>query len=396
MKGFRDARHDFRGKLVVLALNRLGHLPPAENLTALLGEAGIPLVVVTFGRDAEEEIFGVGSYARIRIPCGWQRLLPAKLRAAAAWIHALGFLLLHMGRTGRPDMLVTNGLATQAMALVLTLLFRIRFIAHVHEVEDGRGLSPLNRLFYRLEGSALRRAAFTIFPGTERRDIYTARYALPVSPQVVFNCPRLRERRDPASMRRKLDLPEDRMLLLYIGGVGPGHGILETIGAMPELPSLGFVIVGWCEPAFQMSLETAARERGVADRVWLREATREKWDYLDACDLGLVIYEPVTLRTTYNVTASNKLMESLAAGQAVLLRHSDDSPAFVARYPVAEQVERVDAAEIAAGLARMTGDPVRLARLRHAAVAAHRDTLNFEAQARDVIERIKRELTSAS
>lgn len=376
------------GKLLVLRLFRLGHVPPGTYSTQILAENGVPLVVVEFGNLVEPAREVPGLVPKLRLATPWARFLPRALRPLAIWWATLARLVLKCLREGRPKLVVAHGLQEQAIAVVLRRLLGVRYAVHVHEVYERAELSGLNRLFFRVEGPALRGAEFLVFPEKDRAAIYQARYRLACPVHVVFNCPRLRTRKPSREARAKWNLPEGAVAMAYIGGIGEENGIEEAIGALPQLPRVHFFLFGWAEGAHLRRLEELARKLGVRDRVRFPEGlVPDKWEPLDNCDLAYCVYRPAALRMRHQATASNKLTEAFAAGLPVVTTSHPDFAAVVGGYDVGLCVPALSASAVATTIAALLADEIGFRRRSRNALELHRSLFHYEKQFEGALRR---------
>ncbi len=258
----------------------------------------------------------------------------------------------------------------------------------MHEIYRARELSPINRIFYAFEGTALRNAKFLIFPEPTRLQLYRKKYGLTCPLFIVNNCPRLRKasRWDP---RAAWKLPKDSVLMAYVGGIGSSNALEEGIRAIKDCPRIHFLIWGWGKSDYLLKLKSAANDAGVADRVIFGgELDQNKWETLDGCDIGYCIYRHSELRMKHQATASNKLMEAMASGEIALTSDSPDFQAFLAdtKFGVTTALE---IPVIAQTLNRLLEDPAAMERMRETALAEHRNRYHYEFQFKEALQFLK-------
>ena len=365
-------------KAVFLRLYRLGAIPTAVFQTEILREHEVPVLVIEYGNVTEARTRVPGAVPRVRLASPWARWLPRRLRPLPIAVVTLGRLLCWFMRQGRPRLLVAEGLQEQAIALVLYRVLRVSYVVHVHEVADWRDLSLVNRVFFLLEGSALRNARFLIFSEKTRSEIYRRRYRLTGPILHAFNCPRLRQARRGDTLARTLNAPADALFLLYIGGIGRNNALEEAIGALREADRVHLVLVGWGDPAYRGALEAFAAREGVGNRVHFLGEVADKWEILDRCHVGYCVYRPTELRLRHLATASNKLMESLAAGLAVIASDQPDFRDVVERYDVGLCVP-IGREGVGRALRRLS-ERDTLERCSQNALRSHRTEFHYEHQ----------------
>lgn len=117
---------------------------------------------------------------------------------------------------------------------------------------------------------------------------------------------------DPVAARRKLGLPPESPLLLYVGNWVPEKGVEVLVQAMSRVRALGAELIlvggGPLEPA----LRAAARASGIADRV--RFIGRRPHDEIPA---WMAAADAVVL-PSYREGCPNVVLEALASGRPVV------------------------------------------------------------------------------
>jgi glycosyltransferase involved in cell wall biosynthesis len=321
------------GRILVLKLSRLGHVPPGWYGTEILAEAGLPITVLEFssenqGLKQREESLS-SRFSRYRLgPRRWLRYLPQSLRAIGTLCSVAYFLIQSIRRADRPSFLIAHGLQEQVVALILHKLFRLPYAVHVHEVYEAHELRGLARVFFGLEGPSLREAELLIFPEKERAQIYSRRYHLKNRIHVVYNCPRLSRAKvlQPRRLRSEFNIPDDHLIVGYMGGVGRTNALIELVHALALVPKASLLVWGWADAKYRAQILAARDQHRLADRVRLLGEVEDKWGHLAGCDVLYCVYADTLLRTRHQATASNKFTEALACGVPVLAHASGGFP----------------------------------------------------------------------
>ena len=117
-------------------------------------------------------------------------------------------------------------------------------------------------------------------------------------------------------IRKELNIPEDKILLLYQGVLLKGRGITKVFEAMTKLPNAELLILGDGEQ--RNNFERLARELKIIDRVYFYGMVpNEKLiNYSAAADIGLALIENISL--SYYYALPGKLFEYIMAGIPVL------------------------------------------------------------------------------
>ncbi len=386
-----NSQYTTAGKIIAVRLFRLGHIPPAQYSTQILCEKGFPVLVVEFGNAVEPLHYVSGSPSRVRLDAPWVKWLPRQLRPYLLFLNAFFKLSFRFLTQGRPQHLIAHGIQEECLVAMLGTVFRIPFSVHVHEAYEPRELDNFTRVLHSVGSRLLRRARILVFPEKKRAELYYDRYKLNHAYHIVYNCPRLRQKGDGVDHRRRLGLPSNAITMAYLGGIGKMNCLEEAILAMAEFPNLHFLLWGWGRTSYLDSLRSLASQIGVIDRVhFLGQLNQDKWPMLDGCDLSYCVYRPDHLRLKLAATASNKLMEALAAGLPVITRGTEDFKEIVEKYQVGVCLKGLSSSDIVTALRQLLLSPMLRKRMGDNGVRAHRETLNFEHQFQPVLIELSR------
>lgn len=375
-----------RGKVVALRLFRLGHLPPALYQSELLATRGIPILAVEFGNCAEAQTLVPGLVPRIRLQARWTRWLFRPLVPAAIFLSAVLWLVGRVVRGDRPSLVIAHGLQEQAAAWLLWLVTRTRYAVDVHEVYERGDLSGWNKAWFWTERPALRGARFLIFPERERMALYKDRYGLRQPLFLTFNCPPLRERFRASAK----DAPAGNFQLLYLGGIGRSNALEIVVEALAQAPGVTLLLAGWGEADYLNELRALAVSRNVSERVKFLGPVENRWRYLDSCDATYCVYRPLWLRLRHAATASNKLMEAIAAGAPVICGRDAGFQEIVEGEGVGICLDELTPDAVASSLRKLVESPELRASMREKALALHRTSFHYEAQFAPALEQIRR------
>lgn len=292
---------------------------------------------------------------------------------------------------GRPKLIMAEGIQEQVVARVIRAITRTPYAVHVHEIYRPQELSRVNRLFLCLEGSALRSAEFLIFPEKTREELYAEQYHLHNSRYVVANCPRYRPKIRPRDIRSAFALGDSRLVMAYMGGIGPENLIEEGIEAVGDMAEVCFLVWGWGNPAYLGRLRDVIKRRNLVDRVkLLGEVGDDKWTYLAGCDLSYCVYRPVLWRLQHSVTASNKLMEAMACSIPVITSGEPAYKAFVEQYNVGVCADSLTVTGIAGAIQKLASDSSLRQQQGANGRRLHETLFHYERQFAEVIKEYDR------
>lgn len=189
---------------------------------------------------------------------------------------------------------------------------------------------------------------------------------------------RFRPAENRAALRRSLDLPTDRLVLLFAGQVKEAKGVLDIVDAIGRLPNTFLVIVGTPDPPgilTDIGRRTDALGTSAAMRVLPQQANVERWmraaDILvsgsreDTEGMSRVLYEAMACGAVPVATDIRGNRDALTPDTGVLVPE---------RNPDA----------IAAAVYALQADPARRAALSAAGVVRARECFDIRQHARAV------------
>ena len=164
----------------------------------------------------------------------------------------------------------------------------------------------------------------------------TKQYSLKREPIVIRNVP-LRDNAypnhsSPAGIKDRLDLPENSLVLVYIGKITHGRGIEVGIRALKHLDHLYFVLLGHSDTNYSSMIEALATNLGIADRFIICDPVPsfQIISFIQGSDFSLVHIEPVCL--SYEFSLPNKIFESIQANIPILASNLPEIKKIVESY----------------------------------------------------------------
>jgi glycosyltransferase involved in cell wall biosynthesis len=173
-----------------------------------------------------------------------------------------------------------------------------------------------------------------------------------------------------AEARRRFDLPAERRVIGFVGGLRPWHGVETAIEALPAADDVVLAVAG--DGPQRGALERLAAERGVAERVrWLGRLPHEDVPaFLAALDVAVLPY-PALDGFAFSPL---KLYEYLAAGVPVVASDVGQVRDVLEDGRWGTLVPPGDTAALAEALRSATGSPdatVRAAEARRHTLVHH-------------------------
>lgn len=136
---------------------------------------------------------------------------------------------------------------------------------------------------------------------------------------VVLNSPVIRSDSDTSqsdtmvmNLRRTYGIPRGKSLGVYLGGLETGRGldiILEAVAGIPDQTHVLFIGYG----SYAQTLQAKAEQMNCSNVTFVGRIPHDKVvGYINECDYGLCLIEPVSLSDVYSLP--NKLFEYVHAG----------------------------------------------------------------------------------
>jgi glycosyltransferase involved in cell wall biosynthesis len=185
---------------------------------------------------------------------------------------------------------------------------------------------------------------------------------------VVRNIPMHRDL-GPLPLRKELDLPEHRFILIMQGsGINVQRGAEEAVLAMKELPDCLLLLVGGGD-AWPV-LERMVKEHHMEDRVRLlsRMPYERMMQYTRNADLGLSLDKDTNLN--YRFSLPNKLFDYFRAHIPALVTDLPEVAGIVRKYDAGIVLPKPDPALISAAVRSLQADEQRRNALRQNAIFA--------------------------
>lgn len=355
--------------------------PPIVNSVRLLAAAG-------YQSDLFCRFTGEGE------PVAWPErtdLIRIDNREASSWREYIGFVSQALRRaSGDACLYVGHDMHGFLPAWLLSRRYRHPLVYHCHDfAENARGAGRFVKVFEQLFA---RTAELVIVPDAERGKEIARALALKQLPQIVANAPLRLSRTSGEDLLLALATQERKhqQILLRQGRIGPGHAIEATIRSIPLWASRewGLVLIGIGEPEYLGTLKHLARELDAAEQLTILPPVSydEVLRLTPGADVGHALYEPTHINNRYITTASNKIMEYMAAGLPLLVSDRPSLRAFVETHGCGLAAHESSPESIARSVNALLGNPDLAARLGAAGAKAFEEELNYERQFAPVLK----------
>lgn len=315
-------------------------------------------------------------------------------------------LLLHLRRlekaliATRPQILHAHDSDALAPVSRVARRLRIPFVLDSHELWLGRQPRGRGRLY--------RYLFWLYYMLIERRHVPRAQAHITVSPVIA----RYLERRygvgpvvlvpnypepEPGPPRRLVlgelpggrHLPDGAPLVLHLGSAMPGRGVEQVVQALAFVPEAHLVLLGAGDTGLQVRAGLATAQ-GVADRVHVLPSVATK-DVVAAAAGATIGVAPIIPDTPNNAASMpNKLFQYLAAGLPVVVSDLPQLRAVVNETGAGIAVDTRDPTKIAAAIADLLADRVRLAKRSRLARSAAEERYNWTVSERELLSVYRR------
>jgi glycosyltransferase involved in cell wall biosynthesis len=346
-------------RAIVCVTNDLGTDNRVHRTCVVLRELGWDVLLV--GRELPGSL-------PLQRPYGTQRmkLLFRKGALFYAEFNLRLFLLLIQRKAG---LIVANDLDTLLASFLAARLNGSELVYDSHEyfteVPELQGRAA-RRVWLALERWIFPKLRHVITVNESIAQAYRSRYGIDLT--VVRNIPMHREL-GPLPLRRELDLPEDRFILILQGsGINVQRGAEEAVLSMRELPDCLLLLVGGGD-AWPV-LERMVQEHDLQDRVRLlpRMPYERMMQYTRNADLGLSLDKDTNLNYRYSLP--NKLFDYFRAHIPALVTDLPEVAGIVRRCDSGVVIPAPEPARIAAEVKALMGDKHRRSALRQNAIFA--------------------------
>ena len=364
------------------------HYPPVVNGARVMAKAGVRLDIL--GREYAGLL---GADYSVSYP-SQTRVLRARAALGPSWLQYGMFLNEALHRANRDvDLFLGYDMHGFLAARLLATLCRRPLVYHCLDyTQSGTAASLGARWVKAFEQRFARSAAVVIVPDRERGRVMSEELRLISPPHTVANAPMHRYNLPGLALVEALTAQGKRFnrIVLRQGRIGPGHGIEATLRSIPlwNTREWGLVVMGPSEPDYARSLALLAVELGVDSQfAILPFVPYEKLpEYTPGAHVGHALYQPIHFNHLYPTTASNKIMEYMAAGLPLLVSDRPGLRVFVDKYKCGLTADEGSPGSIAAAVNTLLGDPDLASRLGAAGARAFEEEFNYELQFTPVLK----------
>ena len=372
------------GRLQAIFYNNPDGYPPIVNSARLLAAEGYSLDILCREYGLQ---WGLSYPAGVTL----HRIAPPSASSLVAYVHFIWQAWRQADRNA--SVFVGHDMHGFLPAYLLARRSRRPIIYHCHDFALGNARLALGgRLVKAFEQRYARQADLVIVPDAARAAVMTEALGLERPPLVVANAPLQTNQASGDTLRQALARlgHQFEQVLFRQGRIGPGHALENTVRSMPHWADerWGFVVMGMVEDAYRQALRQLAQEMGVAGRFVILPpvAYDQVAAYTPAAAAGHALYDPIHVNNQYITTASNKIMEYLAAAVPLLVSDRPDLRRFVDRYHCGLAADESDPASLAQAVNQLLGDPAGARQMGAAGQRAFQSEFCYAKQFQPVLD----------
>jgi len=243
--------------------------------------------------------------------------------------------------------------------------------------------SGLERKFWQhVERSLIKKAGavITVSPGIARE--LAKRYHID-EPVIVMNCPACKSVPRQNIIREQLGLSPEDIIILYQGIIAPNRGLEQLVETNRYLPAKYKIVFLGHDSGRRVFLEDKVKELQLQGRVFFLDPVpvEKVIDYAASADLGTCLVNPEIM--SHRLTLPNKLFECMTAGTPVITSEAYRDLVDTAGY--GRTCSHSDPKAIASTIETIFADPEGYSKMAANACAAARNTYNWQAESRKLL-----------
>lgn len=362
--------------------------PPIVNGARILNDAGFSL-----------ELFCRNSNQCARVTYPPQTVIQRiTIHSRWSWVEYLGFTIEVIRRSGSDKKLfIGHDMHGLLPARLLATRYRCPLVYHCHDfAEVGGDLALGGRLVKLFERRFARTADLVIVPDRERSAVVATELNLLAPPLVAANAPIHTFRGTGDALKQAVrdhSSNSVKKIVFRQGRIAPGHAIEETIRSIRfwDCTNWVFAVMGPGDTAYVNSLKALAVREEVSEQFVVLPAISydDLAQYTPGADLGHALYLPTHVNNVHITTASNKLMEYMAAGLPILVSDRPALRRFVTRHACGVTADESSPRSIANAVNELLGTPDRARQMGVAGQEAFKHRYRYAYQFAPVVETIK-------
>jgi glycosyltransferase involved in cell wall biosynthesis len=221
----------------------------------------------------------------------------------------------------------------------------------------------MKQTILRMESFLIKRADYTVTVSRPIAEVLKRRNGIE-KVGVVMNVPDVPKARIKRSLRKALNIPSDKKIILYVGSFTFNRGLEELIQSLSLLEDCVLVLMGYSQDQqYFRKLKDLVRSNGISQRIFFfgPVASEEVIDYSASADIGVAPIKNAGL--SYYYCLPNKLFEYLSAGIPVVGSWFPELRKVINGFRVGETFDPESPMEIAESIKSVLQDPEKYKRM---------------------------------
>lgn len=388
MTSSRSAQLKNKPLIKAIFYNNPDQYPPIINSTRLLAQAGYRLEILCREYNRRWNV----TYPK------QAQLYRFDNRAGSSWHEYFAFVRQVLRRPNhQADLFVGHDMHGFLPARLLASYYHRPLVYHCHDFSEGNRKLPLGSHLVRLfERRFAQTADLVIVPDHARSLVMVKELRLAKNPLIVANAPMYPAKDNGTALAQSLKErgKQYNQILFRQGRIGEGHALENTLRSIPFWASRnwGLVVMGPGEPNYIESLKQLAYQLGVVDQFVVLPPIGYDGvsSFTSGATLGHALYEPIHINNVHITTASNKIMEYMAAGLPLLVSNSPGLRSLIDKYQCGLTADESSPESIAVAVNTLFGDQSKAQQMGYAAMAAFEQVFNYRSQYEPALAAIER------
>ena len=205
-----------------------------------------------------------------------------------------------------------------AFKIKLKLNKKIKIIYDSHEYVRGQNTSRLmKKQLVFLENKYIKKVDRIITVGKEIGKLIQNDHSLKELPVVIRNIPYFYETKSEDLFRKEFKIPDDKMILLYQGGLQKNRGLKKLIEITEKLDGR-FVLIFMGRGELLKDLKEIVKEKKMVEKIYFKDFVENKLllDYTNSADMGIYFIKNTCLNHFYCLP--NKIFEFIQGGLPIV------------------------------------------------------------------------------
>ncbi len=283
--------------------------------------------------------------------------------------------LFFVGIFTKPDIIYANDLETLTVGYLISKICKAKLIFDSHELwlygATFKDSTLIRQKYWEyIQKKLINKLDAVIVTTNYRAKILTEQYSINQI-NVIKNCSKFEEIENNDLLRDEFNIPKDRTIIFYQGLLAEKRGIFTIVDVLEGLENVSMVFMGMGKDIG--NLKYYIHKKGLENKIFVKDAVPPDLllKYTSSADIGLQLLKNTDLN--HYSTISNKLLEYIMAGIAVLGSDFPEIREIIKKYTIGEVVDPDDKEEIQKKLTKMIIDKSLLEKYKRNTLLARQE-----------------------